>query len=76
MLQKKQWDHGQGGYTVQAAIGQLNNAFTPLQMVKYVGMIANGGHNLDVTLIKSIKMQMEAKFQKMKLMDMLTKNLV
>lgn len=44
-----------GGYTVQAAIGQLNNAFTPLQMVKYVGMIANGGHNLDVTLIKSIK---------------------
>ena len=36
-------------------------------MVKYVGMIANGGHNLDVTLIKSIKMQMEAKFQKMRI---------
>lgn len=43
------------GYTIQAAIGQLNNAFTPLQMAKYTAMIANGGKNLDVTLIKSIK---------------------
>lgn len=42
------------GYTIQAAIGQLNNAFTPLQMAKYTAMIANGGKNLDVTLIKSI----------------------
>ena len=42
------------GYTIQAAIGQLNNAFTPLQMAKYTAMIANGGRNLDVTLIKSI----------------------
>ena len=42
------------GYTVQAAIGQLNNSFTPLQMAKYVAMVANGGHNLDVTIIKSV----------------------
>ena len=42
------------GYTIQAAIGQLNNSFTPLQMAKYVAMIANGGQNLEVTLIKSI----------------------
>lgn len=42
------------GYTIQAAIGQLNNAFTPLQMAKYTAMIANGGKNIDVTLIKSI----------------------
>lgn len=42
------------GYTIQTAIGQLNNAFTPLQMAKYTAMIANGGKNLDVTLIKSI----------------------
>lgn len=42
------------GYTIQAAIGQLNNAFTPLQMAKYTAMIANGGKNLDITIIKSI----------------------
>lgn len=42
------------GYTIQAAIGQLNNSFTPLQMAKYVAMVANGGQNLEVTLIKSI----------------------
>ena len=42
------------GYTVQAAIGQLNNSFTPLQMAKYVAMVANGGKNLDVTIIKSV----------------------
>jgi len=42
------------GYTIQAAIGQLNNSFTPLQMAKYTAMIANGGKNLDITIIKSI----------------------
>ena len=42
------------GYTIQAAIGQLNNSFTPLQMAKYVAMIANGGQNLNVTIIKSV----------------------
>ena len=49
---EKEWT---GGKTIQAAIGQLNNAFTPLQMAKYTSMIANGGKNLDVTIIKSIK---------------------
>lgn len=42
------------GYTIQAAIGQLNNSFTPLQMAKYTTMIANGGRNVDITIIKSI----------------------
>ena len=42
------------GETLSAAIGQSYNAFTPLQMSKYVAMIANGGHNLDLTLVKSI----------------------
>ena len=44
-----------GGKTIQAAIGQLNNDFTPLQMAKYTAMIANGGKNIDITIIKSIK---------------------
>lgn len=44
-----------GGKTIQAAIGQLNNDFTPLQMAKYTAMIANGGKNIDITVVKSIK---------------------
>lgn len=43
-----------GGKTIQTAIGQLYNDFTPLQMAKYTAMIANGGKNLDVTIVKSI----------------------
>ena len=42
------------GDTLSAAIGQTYNSFSPLQMAKYVSMLANGGKNIDVTLIKSI----------------------
>lgn len=42
------------GTTLSAAIGQTYNSFSPLQMAKYVSMLANGGKNIDVTLIKSI----------------------
>ena len=42
------------GDTLSAAIGQSYNSFSPLQMAKYISMIANGGKNIDVTLIKSI----------------------
>ena len=47
----KEWT---GGKTIQSAIGQLYNDFTPLQMAKYTAMIANGGKNLNVTIVKSI----------------------
>ena len=43
------------GKTIQTAIGQLSNTFTPVQMAKYTAMIANGGKNLNVTIIKAIK---------------------
>lgn len=43
-----------GGKTIQTAIGQLYNDFTPLQMAKYTAMLANGGKNIDLTIIKSI----------------------
>lgn len=43
-----------GAQTAYAAIGQGYNSFTPVQMAKYIAMIANGGQKLDVTLIKSI----------------------
>ena len=48
---------GNGWYisdTLSAAIGQSYNSFTPIQMARYISMVANGGKNVDVTLIKSI----------------------
>lgn len=43
------------GDTINAAIGQGYNKFTPLQMTKYISMIANGGRNIDVSIIKTIQ---------------------
>ena len=40
--------------TLSAVIGQSYNEFTPLQMAKYISMIANGGKNIDASIIKSI----------------------
>lgn len=40
--------------TMSAAIGQSDNTFTPIQMAKYISMIANGGNNLDVTIVKDV----------------------
>ena len=42
------------GDTLVAAIGQGYNDFTPIQIAKYISMIANGGNQIDLTLIKSI----------------------
>lgn len=42
------------GETLSAAIGQSYNNFTPIQMAKYISMLANGGKDIDVTLIKAI----------------------
>ena len=42
------------GETLSASIGQSYNNFTPLQMAKYISMLANGGKNIDVTLIKTV----------------------
>lgn len=43
-----------GGDILPAAIGQGNNSFTTIQMAKYTSMIANGGKNVDVSIIKSV----------------------
>ncbi len=48
----KNW---QEGNTVQAAIGQSDNAFTPVQLATYTATIANGGTRLRTHLIKEIK---------------------
>lgn len=42
------------GDTLSAVIGQSYNEYTPIQIAKYISMIANGGKAIDVTLIKSI----------------------
>ena len=45
----------QGGDDVNAAIGQSDNGFTPLQLANYVAAIVNGGTLYKPTLIKNIK---------------------
>lgn len=47
-----QW---QEGNTVQAAIGQSDNAFTPAQLAAYTATIANGGTRLKTHLVKEIR---------------------
>lgn len=42
------------GNTLSAVIGQAENSFSPLQIAKYISMLANGGKNIDLTLIKTI----------------------
>ena len=51
---EKNGDKWQGGDTLSAAIGQSYNDYTPIQMAKYISMIANGGKNIDITIIKDI----------------------
>lgn len=41
--------------TLSAAIGQSYNSFSPLQMARYVSIVANGGNYITPTLIKEIK---------------------
>ena len=43
------------GDTINAAIGQGYNKFTPVQMAKYISIIANGGNKVDVSIIKGIQ---------------------
>ena len=43
------------GDTINAAIGQGYNKFTPLQMVKYISMVANGGNKVEASIVKSIQ---------------------
>ena len=43
------------GNTLNASIGQGDNEFSPLQMARYISMLANGGHKVDVSIIKTIR---------------------
>lgn len=43
------------GFTIQSAIGQAGNLFTPLQLANYCATIANGGTRYGVHIIKEVK---------------------
>lgn len=43
------------GYTIQSAIGQAGNLFTPIQLANYCATIANGGTRYRTHFVKSIK---------------------
>ena len=43
------------GDTLQSAIGQYDNEFSPVQMAKYISMLANGGEPIEPTIIKTIR---------------------
>lgn len=42
------------GDMLNAVIGQGYNEFSPLQMAKYISMLANGGNKIDVSIVKTI----------------------
>ena len=44
-----------GGDTIQSAIGQLYNLFTPLQLATYTATIANGGTRYKTRLLNQVK---------------------
>ena len=46
------WTKGQ---TINASIGQGLDNFSPLQMAKYISMLANGGKDIDVTIVKILE---------------------
>lgn len=45
----------QPGDTMQVAIGQSDNMFTPLQMANYIATLANGGTRYSTHLVKNIR---------------------
>ena len=43
------------GDTMQAAIGQSDSVFTPLQIAEYVATVANGGTRYSASILKSVR---------------------
>ena len=44
-----------GGDTVQAAIGQSDHLFTPLQLANYIATLVSGGEHYSTHLLKAVK---------------------
>ena len=43
------------GNTLQAAIGQSDNYYSPVQMARYISMLANGGNRINPTIVKTVR---------------------
>ena len=41
--------------TLQSAIGQNDNSFSPVQMARYISMLANGGNRIQPTIVRTIR---------------------
>ena len=49
---KENWYQGD---TLNAAIGQGDNAFSPIQMARYISILVNGGNRINPTIVKTIR---------------------
>ena len=63
------------GNTLSAVIGQAENNFTPVQIAKYIAILANGGHDIDVTLIKKVVNQDKLEIDKTEVSEYINKRL-
>ena len=55
---KEKLHNGEGwsaGDTLQSAIGQYDNEYSPVQMARYISILANGGNRINPTIIKTIR---------------------
>lgn len=62
-------------YTASAVIGQSYNSFTPVQMAKYIAMVANGGHPIDLSIVKSVVNSNGSQVSKEELKEYVSKKL-
>ena len=49
--EKRNWSSAD---TIITAIGQSYNNYTPIQMTKYIAMLANGGKKIDLSIVKNV----------------------
>ena len=52
--ERRSGDTWTDGMTLSAAIGQMDNSFTPVQLVSYCASIANGGDRLQLHLVDKV----------------------
>ena len=64
------------GNTLSAIIGQGQNSFTPVQIAKYISIIANGGKNIEATIIKSITNSIGEELDKNEILSDLKKGIL
>ena len=63
------------GETLSAAIGQSYNNFTPIQMAKYISMLANGGKKIDVSIVKTVIDSNQNEKSRQEIKDLVNKKL-